>query len=575
MKENASTDIIRLKIFQTTDVHGNFLNYNFINNRSYRGGLGKVYTYVSRQRRIWGEDNCILLDGGDVLEGQPCAYYANFIALEGIHHAADIMNYMRYDAAVFGNHDFEVGPSVYKRWVGDCKFPVLGANVHTKPDGEVFTVPYTIIHRQGLKIAVLGLTTSAVPMWLSDKLWKGLEFQDIVESASRWTEHILENEHPDLMIGLFHTGLDQPGINGFNENAAREIARDIPGFDIIFFGHDHQAYKGGEVNKQTGREVVLLNAGGATMNVAEAVVTIQRTQSETRILSACGQLVSIQDYPVSYDFVNRYSEFKNQVVEHFSRSVGQLALPVKSSDYFFGPSSVGDILHAVLIRETGADISLAAPLTYTEDISSGTIYARDIFKLYRYENYIDLFRLTGSEIRSAIDYSYSLFTDTEDSCGKVINIIHPYNRYIVGAFSPFLVTAAGIKYEVDLSSPPGKKVTILSMLDGSPFHEHKIYKVAVNSYIGSGGGGILTDGTGLTMNQLGDRLISTSENDIRSLITELVQDSPSPFVPPRICMWKYTGSEEQMRGLADDRQLLFGRRKKKNWKRHYYHPHTD
>lgn len=113
------------------------------------------------------------------------------------------------------------------------------------------------------------------------------------------------------------------------------------------------------------------------------------------------------------------------------------------------------------------------------------------------------------------------------------------------------------------------------MLDGSPFHEHKIYKVAVNSYIGSGGGGILTDGTALTMDQLGDRLISTSDNDIRSLITELVQVSPSPFTPPRICMWKYTGSEEQLRGLAEDRQLLFGRKKKKAWKKRTHHPYKN
>ncbi len=83
-----------LKFIETTDVHGNFLSYDFINDRAYHGGLSKVESYVRRQRNLWGEDHCILLDCGDILEGQPCAYYANFIAKNEVHLAADIMNFM-------------------------------------------------------------------------------------------------------------------------------------------------------------------------------------------------------------------------------------------------------------------------------------------------------------------------------------------------------------------------------------------------------------------------------------------------------------------------------------------------
>ena len=561
--QSDNTRKVVLKFIETTDVHGNFLSYDFINDRAYHGGLSKVEAYVRRQRNLWGEDHCILLDGGDILEGQPCAYFANFIAKNEVHLAADIMNFMGYDAAAFGNHDFEVGHDVYDKWVHDCHFPILGANIIRSADHQPYAKPYTIIKKDGIRIALLGLITPAIPMWLPEQLWSGIYFDDIVESARKWVQFIRQEEQPDIMVGLFHTGLKEEGLNGFNENAAEEIASHVPGFDLIFFGHDHRACAVEITNQVDGKTIWALNAGGGTMQVAEAVVTCIVSDEGTHIEQVSGQLVSIKEYPTDLTFSQRYNNYKNQVKEFVSKKIGELSTPIYTIDYFFGPSPLGTLLHTVQINHVNVDISLSAPLTYDEVIHAGDIHIRDIFKLYRYENLIEVFRLTGKEVRGALERSYDLLTnlEMEDSFGKVLYIIKSRNKHYIGAFSPFLITAAGIRYVVDLTKPMGEKVSILTDAKGEPFDYDKTYLVAVNSYIGSGGGGLLTDGAGLTMQELSKRIVMISQKDIRSCINDYFAQAKTPVEIPITDNWEYIFDDETRQAFEEDKKLLLGRRK--------------
>ena len=120
--------------------------------------------------------------------------------------AAEVMNYMAYDAGAMGNHDLETGHRVYDNWVADCRFPVLGANIIDKATGKSYLTPYVVLEREGVKVAVLGMTTPAVPNWLPPSLWSGLEFQDLVACARQWVPVIREREKPDVLVGLFHSG---------------------------------------------------------------------------------------------------------------------------------------------------------------------------------------------------------------------------------------------------------------------------------------------------------------------------------------------------------------------------------
>lgn len=90
--------------------------------------MARIHAFVQKEREVY-KDNLLLLDNGDILQGQPCAYYYNYIDTISPHLAAEVLNYMRYDTGNMGNHDVETGRAVFDRWAGDCKFPILGANI--------------------------------------------------------------------------------------------------------------------------------------------------------------------------------------------------------------------------------------------------------------------------------------------------------------------------------------------------------------------------------------------------------------------------------------------------------------
>ena len=136
------TKTVKLRILETSDVHGSFFPYDFIERRDAKGSLARVSSYVNRLRQEYG-DNVILLDNGDILQGQPTCYYYNYVATDKRNIVSDILNYMRYDAATFGNHDVETGHSVYDKWIGEMNAPVLGANIIDTATGKPYVKPYT------------------------------------------------------------------------------------------------------------------------------------------------------------------------------------------------------------------------------------------------------------------------------------------------------------------------------------------------------------------------------------------------------------------------------------------------
>lgn len=553
-----ASDQVTIKMIETTDIHGNFFGYDFMNSQYISGGLPRVAAYVREQRSAYGEEHVALIDNGDILQGQPCVYYANFVDTVGTHLAAEMMNYMRYDMGCYGNHDIEAGHPVYDRWVSDCSHPVLGANIIATADESNYAIPYYVIERDGVKIAVLGMLTAAIPMWLPESLWSGLHFDDIVASARHWVPIIEESEHPDVMVGLFHCGLGGNNMNGFNENAAEEIALTVPGFDIIFYGHDHRPYCKDVVNQVTGETVWLLNPGASGVQVAEADITANISDGNVSIGGIAGRLVSMEGYEPDPDFLSYFNPQWQQVQYYVTEEVGALTQTIDAFDYFFGPSAIGDLLHTVQCQHVDADISLVAPLTSDETFPAGNVSVKDIFKLYRYENRIEVFELTGREVQGALDKAYCMWTNTMTSADDHAIAVKTGRdgQLRMSAYSSFMLSAAGVNYTVDLTKPAGEKVTIASMADGSPFSLDTTYRVAVNSYLGSGGGGLLTDGAGITMDELPTRIVYTTEKDLRYYIIDYFRHQTEPVSVTPVSHWQFVPEEIALPALARDRQQL-------------------
>lgn len=564
MYAQAEPRTVTIKLIETSDVHGNYYPEDFINRTPSRGSLARVYSYVDSVRGAIGKEHVVLLDNGDILQGQPTVYYYNFIDTVSRHIASDMMNYMGYDASTIGNHDVETGHNVYDRWIAQKKSPTLGANVVSTATGEPYLPPYTVIERDGVRIAVLGMLTPAVPGWLPENLWSGLRFDDMEETASKWVKHIEEKERPDLMVGVFHSGRDSTKTTGNTvENASMLVARHVPGFDVVMMGHDHSPYNETIVN-DAGEEVVIVNPANNATRVAtvDAVFEIG-DNGDVTLKELKPGLVEVDTFAPDSSFMNHFAKQRGEVEKFVSQRIGHINTPMSTRDAYFGPSSFIDFIHQLQLAISGADISFAAPLSFDATIRQGDIYVSDMFNLYKYENMLYTMALTGQEIKDYLEMSYDLWTNTMRSADDHLlrlrdgatgdDMTHTGFRYPSYNFD----SAAGIKYTVDVTKPRGEKITIESMADGSAFDPEATYRVAINSYRGNGGGNLLTQGAGIAPEELSGRILTSTDKDLRYYLMQYIIEHPDVEARP-MDNWKFVPEKIVKPATVRDRALLFG-----------------
>lgn len=557
---NAQEHTIKLKIVQTSDIHGNFFPYDFINRKAWGGSLARVHAFAEEQRKTFG-DNLILLDNGDILQGQPSVYYYNFIDTVSSHLCADMLNFMRYDAANMGNHDIETGHAVYDRWVKECNFPVLGANIIDTKTGAPYLPPYKIIERDGIKIAVLGLITPAIPAWLAENLWEGLQFEDMETSARKWVKIIQEKEKPDILIGLFHSGRDASKNTGkWNENASLTVAQNVPGFHIVLMGHDHRQFCQNVPNCE-GNYVMAVNPGSNGNAVSDIDITITKNGNETS-MNIDARLTDMNKYEPSQEFMAHFKKQYDDVDNFVKQKIGTITASLDTRPAYFGSSAFIDFIHTLQLAISGADISFAAPLSFDATIDKGDIYMSDMFNLYKYENMLYVMELTGKEIKDYLEYSYSIWTrqmTSPDDSLLLLKDITPEEDKSHAIFanpSYNFDSAAGIIYTVDVTKPQGEKISISSMDDGTPFLMDKTYKVAINSYRGNGGGELLTRGAGIPQDQLHARIVFSTDKDLRFYLMEYIRKQGT-LSPKALNQWRFIPDEWVKQAAKRDYDLLF------------------
>lgn len=558
----AQTKNIELRIIETSDVHGCFFPYDFINRKPMKGTLARVSTYVNNLRKEYGK-NLILLDNGDILQGQPTCYYCNYVKPETENVAASVINYLKYDAETIGNHDIETGHAVYDKWIKEVKCPMLGANIIDTKTGKPYINPYTIIEREGVRVAVLGMLTPAIPNWLNEELWAGLRFDNIMKSASYWVKHLKEEEHADIVVGLFHSGREG-GIKTaeYEEDQSLKVAREIPGFDIILYGHDHTSHKD-IVKGPGGNDVLCLDPSCNAFMVSDAKISITMRDGKLVGKRIEGEVVDITKEEIDQDFVNFFKPQVDNVRNYVDRVIGISEAPMLTRDCYFGSAEFTDFIHNLQLQITGADISFNAPLTFDSKIAEGEVRVSDMFNLYRYENQIYVLRMTGEEIRKHLEMSYDQWVTTMKSPTDHIMLLDVYakndkQRFGFKNLAFNFDSAAGIIYEVDVTKPDGEKVKILSMADGTNFDENKWYNVVMNSYRGNGGGELLTRGAGIPHSELKERRIYESEKDQRYYLMKEIERIGT-IKPKANNNWHFVPEEWTAPAIERDKKLIFSK----------------
>jgi 2',3'-cyclic-nucleotide 2'-phosphodiesterase/3'-nucleotidase len=565
-KSNVRT--VRLKIIETSDVHGHFFPYDFIEHRPLKGTLARVHTYVQRQRKEYG-DRLLLLDNGDILQGQPTCYWSNYVMPEDENIAASLVNYMKYDAETVGNHDIETGHSVYDKWIREVRCPMLGANIVSKHDHKPYVSPYAVFHRDGVKIVVLGMVTPTIPCWLNESLYEGIEFQEMVSCAKFWVKRIKEQEHPDLIFGLFHSGLEG-GISMagplkgqlIEENASRRVAQEVEGFDVIFFGHDHMVHNM-KLKNPKGDDVLCIDPSCYALNVAEARIELSYANGQLIKKTIDGEIVSVRDEDIDQQLVDAFRPQIDGIRKYVDRPIGTFANAAYTRDCYFGPSAFTDFVHELQLLISGADISFNAPLSFDSRIEAGEVTVADMFKLYRFENKLYVLNMTGREIRGHLEMSYGLWVNTMKSADDHLLLLSDEGKgdqqrmgFLNYTFN--FDSASGIDYEVDVTKPEGQKVHVLRMSDGTPFDENKTYKVVMNSYRGNGGGELLIRGAGIPKDSINGRIVYQSSLDLRHYLMKEIERQ-GVVSPKAGTNWKFVPEAWTAPAALRDRRLVFGK----------------
>lgn len=547
-------------VYSTNDIHGRYFDSLYVagNNGELvnQYSLASIVTLIKEARENEGSDNVVLLDIGDHLQGDNAPFYYNFIDTISPHIYPKIANYLKYDAVVVGNHDIETGHSVYDRVDAQFDMPYLAANAISDDTETPYFEPYTILKRQGVKIAVIGLTNPNVPSWLSPTLWSGMHFQDIVSSLEHWVAYVKEKENPHIIIAAMHSGLGDEDKNDL-ENPSRYVAKHVKGIDLVLASHDHRVAVEKYMNGD--KEVLLLEGGSRASNLSKADISFDIKDGAINNLVMEGHTIKIAGVAPDKEYMDYFRDAFLDVREFTNRKVGELHDDIDSRDAYFGPSLYVDMIHTLQLKASGADISFVAPLSFNKQINKGDLNYQNLLDIYPFENQLNMIELTGQEVKDYLEYSYSMWVNPNPKqSGHLLNISDGSGeRFRLKSPHYNFDSAAGIKYEVDITKPDKERVNIISMANGDAFNLDNKYTVAITSYRASGGGDLLTLGSGIPHDELQSRIVERFA-DIREILYNQIQEE-GVLTANKLNQWKFVPE-----GLANslgekDYKEMFGR----------------
>lgn len=488
----------KLDIYAVSDVHGRYFS------QSYTGGddqqsLSNVSAFLKEARKA--DPGLIFIDNGDNLQGDNAAYYFNYVATGVRHIYPRIMDFLKADAVIVGNHDIEPGHPVYDRLKKEYKMPLLAANAVYEDSGKPYFKEYTVLKKNGLKVAVIGMVTPRIKNWLPEEKYKGLEFLEAEGFTQKLVDRVIEKEKPDVVILSIHAGTG-PGTLDDTENPALWIAENIRGVDLVICGHDHTAAIEEPANFH--QQTMLMNSADRTKNVAhcEIELTYEHGKLVDRHISC--ELIPMAGKPRDPEYDAAFAEDFEKVKNFTNRKVGVLTSDIDLNDVFDGPNAYVSLLHKIQLDVSGAEISFAAPLGRTGIIKSGDLLYNDLFAIYPFENMLYTVHLSGRQIKDYLEYVYDNWVNRR---GPTYNFD----------------SAAGINYKVHRSNLKGERVEIVSMENGDPFDLDKEYVVAMTSYRANGGGNLLSEGAGVDTSDQNSYVLDIY-SDIRDLIYEQVQE---------------------------------------------------
>ncbi|MEU7054785.1 5'-nucleotidase C-terminal domain-containing protein [Streptomyces sp. NPDC046197] len=548
-------------ILGTTDLHSHVFDWDYYKDAAYSDkagnsvGVARVATLIRQQREAKGEDRVLLVDAGDIIQGTSLAYYyARVDPITGKdgrrgpkHPMAVAMNAMRYDAAALGNHEFNYGIDVLRKFESQCRFPLLGANALDAKTLRPAFRPYTVKRicvpgAPDIKVGILGLTNPGIALWDKDNVSGKMVFPGLVEQAKKYVPR-LRALGCDVVFLTDHSGMDGSSSYGdslpYVENASNLVAEQVPGIDAILVGHTHVEVPSYTVkNKETGKDVLLSEpyCWGYRLTVFDFELELHCGQ--WKVTGKKAQTLNPKDVEEDPEITRLLKADHELVVKYVNTAVGTCTQDLSAAESCWKDVPIMDFIHQVQMATvatglSSADaalplISVAAPFSRTADIPAGSVTIKDIAGLYIYDNTLYGKKLTGAQLKDYLEYAARYYHQVPAGTKVDTATLTNANNF----WDYMYDTAAGVDYDIDIAQPEGSRIKNLTY-KGAPVADDQVFVVAVNNYRANGGSGyphIASAG-----------IAYSSTNEIRQLMIDYVTSkgtlNPADFA---VTNWKLT-----------------------------------
>jgi 2',3'-cyclic-nucleotide 2'-phosphodiesterase/3'-nucleotidase len=503
----ASARQVTVTLLVTTDLHGNIYPIDYFTGKPAERGLAKIASLVQAVRNE--NPNTLLVDCGDTIQGTPLeSVYQHYVTTGRLplgltFSAAPLggdpmmlaMNRLGYRAMVLGNHDFNFGLKNLEQARVVARFPWLSANTLVEPGSQVRPFePYIVERLEGVKVAVIGVTTPAIALWEEPEHYRGCRFLPIREAADSALAELRAKQQPDVVVLAVHDGVD------------RALAGSLRGIDAIVFGHTHQQMEGERIG-----DVLLVEPKNWGISLARLDFVLQSApEGAWKLTAKRSRLLPVsQNTPADPEILRLGRPYHELAERYLNTPVAESRVPMDGRLARVQDSPLVDAIQAVQMHYGKADVSFTAMFNPHVMVPKGLVTIRQIAALYIYENELYAIQGDGRMVKAALENAARYFLGCPDAAcshGPLIRRNFPAFNYDM---------AEGVEYEIDLSKPEGQRIVNLRW-KGQPLRPDQELRIAINNYRAGGSGGydMFRDA----------KVLWRSSQDIRSLIISYYTD---------------------------------------------------
>ena len=479
---------VEVKILGTSDVHGRISPWDYSTDEaSFAGGYSQISTIVKEYREK--TKNLLVVDLGDAIQDNGIEKYNDIYSKENRHPVMDILNEMKYDIFIPGNHEFNFGMDFLDKALSQFKGKVLASNVYTK-SGKQYYTPSTVVEVEGVKIGIIGVTTPLTEQFEAGTTnLRDLKFYNPTSEVKKEVEKLKKSGVNSIVL-LAHMGL--PNENNIPDTGVTDIAKAIPEIDVIFAGHFHK-----NVSKELINGVLVTEPDkyGAYVSEVSLKFDIDDTTKVVKLLNKDSKTISVKNVKSDKKIEDLYEKFHNKLREEANIVIGETKNDLVPKNEVKGIPSIYTVDSglATLFGEVGFYFSKADVIALSIDqenakLDKGTIKTKDINYNYRYTGgEVSIYEVTGKDLKDYLEWSAAYFNTIKD--GDLLlsfNIDRRSEKYATFDF------AKGVKYDIDLREEAGNRIKNFSFDNGTLIKDDTVIKLGMNSYrmerlLGKGG----------------------------------------------------------------------------------------